>query len=143
MPVGGREAVRRDPHTRLRVGCLQDVLKGGVVACGLEQGRSARPSVQHMVGQAARRDAGPAGHSGWLDQTCLEVKKRLPTPVDQARGPDVAGALELGSPACEVNAAARSLHGHDPPEHLLRLDRGITGHCGVTAKDKQGLRTED
>ncbi len=32
MPVRGREAVRRDPHTRLRVGCLQDVLKGGVVA---------------------------------------------------------------------------------------------------------------
>ena len=32
MPVGGREAVRRDPHTRLCVGCLQDVLKGGVVA---------------------------------------------------------------------------------------------------------------
>ncbi len=32
MPVRGREAVRRDPHARLRVGCLQDVLKGGVIA---------------------------------------------------------------------------------------------------------------
>ncbi len=33
-----------------------------------------------MVGQAARRDAGPAGPSGLLDQTYLDVKKRLPTP---------------------------------------------------------------
>ena len=152
--MGGREAGRRDPHTRLRVGCRQDVLTGGVVACGLAQGQLAPPSVQHMVGQAARPDAGPAGHSGLLDQTYLDVKKRLPTPflgllggyfedkrlevqpVDQARGPDAAGALELGSPACEVNAAACSLNGHDPAEHLLRLDRGITGHCGVTAQDK-------
>ncbi len=80
MPVGGHKAIGRNPHPRLCVGFLQDSLKGGVVACGLEQGQSAHPSVQHMVGQAACRDAGPAGHGGLLGQTYLDVKKRLPTP---------------------------------------------------------------
>ncbi len=78
--MGRHEAIGHNSHPRLRVSLLQDFLKGGVIACGLEQGQSAHPSVQHMVGKAARRDAGPAGHGGFLDQTYLDVKKRLPTP---------------------------------------------------------------
>ena len=78
--MGGHEAIGHNSHPRLRMGFLQDFLKGGVVACGLEQGQSAHPSVQHMVGKAARRDAGPAGQGGLLGQTYLDVKKRLPTP---------------------------------------------------------------
>ncbi len=75
-----------------------------------------------------RKDSRPL-FSGPLfsDGECFEDKRLEVQPVDQARGPDAAGALELGSPACEVNAAAPPLHGHYPAEHLLRLDRAIAG----------------